>query len=231
MTKRSELNIKNNELGNSLSTENKAIVTDMIVYLRMAPISDIRVEEIRQDILDMALSAQARNEPLVNVFGDDGKVFCDDIIKNIKHRSPWGLVLQWLTAGCGVLTIMGVTDIVFSGYLTQVIKSVHEHTKIDLSYPITLGFIINGILIAVLSFAIVFLIGKHSFTTKEFTRKFDSLKKPNKFFIGCLIGAIVIGYTLLIIQFAKVTLMLVNIIAYCALLLILFLSYIILSKV
>lgn len=231
MSKRAQLNFKNNELDKKLSKENKAIVIDMVAYLRIAPISDIQIEEIRQDLLDMALSAQERKEPLTEVFGEDGKAFCDEIISNIKRRKPGSLILQWLIVGCGVLSIQGIIDIIFSGYLIEVFQSVRNHAKINILYPITLGFLINGFIIVVLSFGIVFLICKNAFKAKEVAKKFDMLQKPQKFIIGCLTGAIIFGYLLVIVKLTKVTLVSVNIIAYCVLLLILFLAYKILSKI
>lgn len=217
-----QLNQQNNELDQRLSEENKAIVIDMIAYLRMAPISDFQVEEIRQDILDMALGAQERKEPLSNVFGVNRKVFCDDIISNLEHQKKSSLILQWLITGCGVLAIFGVTDIVFSGYLIRVFQDIWHHTKIDLSYPITLSFLINSVIIAALSFGIVYFIGKHSFETKKITKKFDSQTKPKKFMIGCGFGAILFGYLFCVAKLTAVVLISVNVIVYVMLLLLLF---------
>lgn len=217
-----QLNHQNNELDQRLSEENKAIVIDMIAYLRMAPISDIQVEEIRQDILDMALGAQERQEPLSNVFGVNRKVFCDDIISNMKHQKKSSLILQWLATGCGVFAIFGMIDIVFSGYLIRVFQDIWNHTKIDLSYPITLSFLINSVIIAALSFGIVYFIGKHSFETKNFTRKFDSLTKPKKFIIGCCFGAVLFGYFFCVAKLNAVVLISVNVIVYVILLLLFF---------
>lgn len=226
-----QLNQRNNELDQQLSEENKAIVIDMIAYLRMAPISDFQVEEIRQDILDMALSAQERKEPLSNVFGMNRKVFCDDIISNIEHQKKSSLILQWLVTGCGVFAVFGVIDIVFSGYLFRVFQNIWNHTKIDLSYPITLSFLINSVIIAGLSFSIVYFICKHSFGTKKLTKKFDSLTKPKKFMIGCGFGAVLFGYLFCVAKLTAVVLISVNVIAYVILLLLLFFIFKFSSKV
>lgn len=231
MSKRKQLNLKNNGLDQKLTQENKAIVIDMVAYLRVAPISDIQIEEIRQDILDMALSAQERQDPLTEVFGEDGKAFCDEIILNIEHRKPGNLILQWLTVLCGVVSIFGMIDLIFSGYLIAVFRSLYRHAKISLLYPITFGFIINSFMIVGLSFGIVFLICRNTWKAKEVAKKFDMLPKPRKFLIGCLTGAMIFGYLFVIVQLGKITLAYVNIIFYCILLLTLFIAYKISSKI
>lgn len=231
MSKLTQINRRNNDLGRKLSRTNQAMITDMTVYLRMAPISDYQIEEIRQDILDMALSAQERGEPLSNVFGEDGKTFCDEIIANVAHRKPGSLILQWLQAACAVISIFGVIDIVFSGYLIGLFQSIRSHAKINLSYQISLGFLVNGVVIAVASFAIVWLIGKHSFEAKNLTKKFDSLPKPKKFLIGCVCGAVLCGYLFGVVRLTGIILVSVNIIIYCVLLLALFVVYKIGSRI
>lgn len=225
------INQKNNELDKKLSNENKAIVIDMTAYLRLAPISDLQVEEIRQDILDMALSAQDRNEPLSKVFGDDGKAFCDEIIANVRHTNPISRIIQWIAVICGVFSVFGIIDLVFSGYPIKLIHSLQNHSKINLSYPITWGFIINSTLIAIISFGIVFLICKNAFTAKKFAKKFDSQSKPKKFIIGCLFGAILLGYLFSIAKLNGIVLTSVNIIVYCASIFILFIAYKMFSRI
>lgn len=231
MTKRAQLNHTNNDLDRRLSEENKPIIMDMVVYLRMAPISDMEVEKIRQDILDMALSAQERKEPLSDVFGEDGKAFCDEIIANVAHQKPGSLLLQWLQTACAVISIFGVIDIVFSGYFIDVFQRIRSHAGINLSYPISLGFLVNSIVLAAVSFAIVYLIGKHSFEIKKHTRKFDSLTKPKKFLLGCACGAALCGYLFGIARLTGIVLASVNIIIYCALLFALFVFYKIGSRI
>ncbi len=182
----------------------------------------MQVEEIRQDILDMALSAQERGEPLSNVFGEDGKIFCDEIIANVAHRKRGSQLRQWLQMACAVISTFGVIDIVFSGYLIGVFQSIRSHTAINLSYPISLGFLLNGVSSVAAGFAVVWLICKHSFETDKVVKKFDSLPKPKRFLIGGLFGAVLYAYLIGMAKLTEVVLGSVNIIAYCVLLLILF---------
>ncbi len=231
MSKRAQLNHTNNDLDRRLSEENKAMIMDMVAYLRMAPISDMKVEEIRQDILDMALSAQERSEPLSNLFGEDGKTFCDEIIANVAHRKRGSQIRQWLQTACAVVSILGVIDIVFSGYLIGVFQSVRSHTAVNLSYPISLGFLLSGVLATAAAFAIVWLICKHYVKTDQFAKRFDSLPKPKRFLIGCLFGAVLCAYLIGMVKLTEVVLGFVNIIVYCMLLLALFAAYKISSRI
>lgn len=82
-----ELNRLNNELDKQLNAENDKVLTDIICYMRIANISEYNQEVIRQDLLEMVLSAQKRGENIQTVIGEDYKVFCDNIIASLPPQS------------------------------------------------------------------------------------------------------------------------------------------------
>ena len=112
MNKIKEILKSNNELTRNLTPDNFKIMTDLVVYLRVSRISDDRFELIRQDLLDMALNAQERNEPLSDVFGTDYKSFCDEIISNEKSEWLKKVVkgLPYLPTLFGLLAVLLVDD-------------------------------------------------------------------------------------------------------------------------
>lgn len=82
-----ELNRINNELDRQLNAENNKALTDIICYLRVANISACNQEIIRQDLLEMVLSAQERGENIQAVIGGDYKAFCDNVIASLPPQN------------------------------------------------------------------------------------------------------------------------------------------------
>jgi DNA-binding ferritin-like protein (Dps family) len=75
----------NNKLEEQLNEENREAYTDIICYLRVANISEYNQEIIRQDLLEMVLSAQERGENIQTVIGEDYRTFCDGVYLIGKH--------------------------------------------------------------------------------------------------------------------------------------------------
>ena len=53
---------ENNRLEEALSEESKTLLTDMVVYLRGSRISTWEQEQVRRDMTQMLLDAQARGD-------------------------------------------------------------------------------------------------------------------------------------------------------------------------
>jgi DNA-binding ferritin-like protein (Dps family) len=227
VTTRKELNQRNNELHRLLNEENDAIVNDMVVYLRVSPrLSDYQVELIRQDLLDMALSAQARGVPLSEVFGEDYKGFCDEIINNVRPQGYIRGAFQWLSTLSLGIAILSVIDFVFSGYIVRVYHDILSHSSVDLKYPITAGFVVGTLVIIAVANLIVYLIGKYAFDTG----KLPALSRPKQFALGCLAGGCAIGYVLGTYYLDKYVLVSINVFVYLVLVLALFLLYMVISR-
>lgn len=205
----------NNELRKNLTPANQKVMTDMVVYLRVSRISDHRIELIRQDLLEMALAAQERDEPLSNVFGEDYKFFCDEIIASVKPERFKKFVegLPYLLSTVGLL---GILNLVSSRYFRQFIHDMNFHAATDLNYPITLGFIVNTVLIYAVVVAIVQLIGKFSFRTDHFLARFHGAPVVSKFIIGGLLGLAVFLYLFWTQRWHGIVMFHINIWAYLA---------------
>jgi len=230
MSKQIELRNSNNELEKLLNKENYAAMSDMVVYLRSANISDYQVELVRQDLLDMALGAQERNEPLSQVMGGSYQSFCDEVIKNVEHRTLRQRIIEWLMILIMGFSVLGIIDIVFSDYLSAVYHSLTLHSKVDTSYPISAGFVLGYVVIVCVSYLIVFLIGKYSFKTKTILSKISSLSKPKRFVLGGLVAAVLIGYLIVVAELDKFILFSINVFIYLAVLLLFFVLGVMYSK-
>ncbi|MEN2769238.1 DUF1129 family protein [Ornithinibacillus xuwenensis] len=74
----------NNDLREELSEENKKIYEDMLVYIRLnANKSEQQTEEVLLELLEHLLQAQSEGKTAKDVFGDDFKVYCDELIEEI----------------------------------------------------------------------------------------------------------------------------------------------------
>ena len=67
---------ENNEMEKLLSEDGRSVMTDIVVYLRCADISDIDQEQVRRDIMQMLIDGEARGMSPYEVIGEDYRVFC-----------------------------------------------------------------------------------------------------------------------------------------------------------
>lgn len=104
-----ELNKINNELDKQLNAENENVMTDIVCYLRGANISEYNQELIRQDLLEMFLSAQKRGENIQ-------KVICFSIAGMIAILTP----IYWIgRATFFTVNIFAVRAIVLVLYIAH----------------------------------------------------------------------------------------------------------------
>ena len=67
---------ENNQTEKQLSPAAQQILTDIVVYLRTAPISLYQQETVRRDITRMLLDGEARGAAAQEVIGNDYQAFC-----------------------------------------------------------------------------------------------------------------------------------------------------------
>ena len=81
MRKKTKLLLEeNNQAEAALNEQGKKLLTDIVVYLRGSRITTWEQEQVRRDITQMLLDAQARGEQAEAVIGPDPKEFCDSIL-------------------------------------------------------------------------------------------------------------------------------------------------------
>lgn len=112
---------ENNELEKRLSREMNDVLTDIVVYIRSANISDLEQERVRRDITQMLIDGQSRGYGAPRVIGGDYKAFCDEIIAEIPKISA---KQRLLTAVRDTLPALCVLFGVWAAFaaLTQAIK-------------------------------------------------------------------------------------------------------------
>ncbi len=81
------LSRENNELEKRLSRETNDVLTDIVVYIRSANISELDQERVRRDITQMLVDGESRGYGAPRIIGGDYKAFCDEIIAEIPKIS------------------------------------------------------------------------------------------------------------------------------------------------
>lgn len=140
-----------------LSKENQDVMTDIVVYLRSAPISEYEQELVRRDIAMMLAEGQADGRSAEAVLGDDMQAFCDEVIAAMPKLKRGDHVLASihdLLLGVLVLLAIWVAD--------GVIASLAGTPTLPY-LPLTLGDALAGVLILAGAVALFNLISKGSF--------------------------------------------------------------------
>ena len=95
----------NNELREQLNKENLAAYEDMLTYIRLSSNkSEQQTEEVLLELLEHLLEAQKSGKTAKDIFGEDIKQYCDELINEIpgeKSQKHEILVLYRITIfGC-----------------------------------------------------------------------------------------------------------------------------------
>ncbi|SDE92580.1 hypothetical protein SAMN04488542_103232 [Fontibacillus panacisegetis] len=210
-TKTRMLNRKNNELDQKLNKENSIVMTDMVCYLRVANISEYHQEMVRQDLLQMVLSAQQRSAYIKEVIGEDYKAFCDEVIAALPPISPKERFLDFADIILRCIAILGVINIIISKEMFELIRNAVTGQTLDYQLSISVGTLLSTAVIVAAASFIVHFIGRHSFDTQT-TKSKSSLRE------NIMVGSVSGGLTaviLLLMLFAKQTLFTVNIFIAC----------------
>ncbi|WP_304509058.1 hypothetical protein [Anaerotignum sp.] len=218
-----KLNQFNNELDKQIHTENQEAYTDIVCYLRGADISEYNQEVIRQDLLDIILSAQKRGEHIQSVIGADYKDFCDDIIANLPPRNTKEKALEFLDIIVYSLSILSAINIIMADETIALIRNFATGKALSYMISISVGNIISAISIIIIAMMVVRIVTKNSFQMG----KKEAMGKLKVFFLCAGIMAIF----LFISWVGKATLFTVNIFAACSFTLALYIIHRILAKI
>ncbi len=221
--KTKQLNYQNNKLDNQINPENQEAYTDMICYLRGSSISEYDQEMVRQDLLEMILSAQGRNENIKSVIGEDYKSFCDKVISNLPPKSIKQKIIDSFDLICWCLSILLTINIVLTDETATLIHNLATGKPLYFNISFSVGNLISIVLILILAVIMVEVIAKNSF-------KIGKNKHHNRT-MGCFIGAGIITIFLLTAWLGKQTLFTINIFIPCIFALILYVTHKILERI
>lgn len=160
MSKRTkELLRANNALDAQLNKDNQQMMTNIVVYIRSANISEYEQELVRRDITHMLLDAQAEGRTAAEVLGEDAQAFCEAVIAALPPRSSGERALGNVRDGLLAVVVLGVIWLV-SGAIDMAGHRAWPYL------PLTLGDVIGQVLILAAAFYIFHSISRHAFDDK-----------------------------------------------------------------
>ena len=132
---------ENNRAEAALSPEGNALLTDLVVYLRVSRLSEWQQEAVRRDLTEMLLSGEARGQSAADVIGPDPEAFCREVIAALPPRSPADLALEILDGALLYLAIL--TGIWLVGTVPMALAGRGSLSAL----PVTAGDLFAGVLL------------------------------------------------------------------------------------
>ena len=155
--KTKQLLTANNELEKELTAENNRAMTDIVVYLRAANITEYQQELLRRDITQMLLEGERRGEGAKSVIGEDYRIFCDNVLSEIPKRP---VSARLLSAASTAGTCLGILAAIWlAGELLLAFTGQGEWFRLT----VTVGDLVSAAGITLLAAGLVELICRHSF--------------------------------------------------------------------
>lgn len=149
MNKRTrQLLAENNAFEENLCSENTAVLTDIIVYLRRCPINEYQQECLRRDIGQMLADGETRGEDAQMVLGSDYRAFCDAIVRELPPISRRAKFFSLLSQA-----FLYTALILCIWLATSLFKAIYNRTLAPL--PLTLGSLLSGLLLIGVSVGLV----------------------------------------------------------------------------
>ncbi|MDA2596362.1 DUF1129 family protein [Bacillus cereus group sp. Bc061] len=149
----------NNEKRKLLTAENEAAYGDMLIYLRLISVPQKQMEELLLEILDHLLEAQEDGKTAHDIFGEDLKAYCDELIKSSEHQNSFQ---QAAVIGFAVSLLLSV-QIGYDTFTTLMQKLFSNTNTSGIPFSIP-GTILSAIVLAIGAFITFSLFRRFSFT-------------------------------------------------------------------
>lgn len=160
MSKRTkELLRANNALDAQLNKDNQQMMTNIVVYIRSAAISEYEQELVRRDVMAMLADGEREGRSAEEVIGDDAQAFCDEVIAALPPRPAGERALDALRTGLLAFVVLAVCWL-GAGAVEMIPSGSWPY------FPITVGDLISQALIFVTAFIIFRGISHHTFDDK-----------------------------------------------------------------
>lgn len=161
---------KNNIREKNIDKKNKELYTDMVVYLRGSSTAMYNQELVREDIIEMIIEGQKRGEDIQKVIGENYKYVCDEIIHALPKKTREEKFKDIMDTTLSSIWILGIISII----KTIIYKLVSGEKNWD--FTISIGDILNIIIITVIANVIVNYICKNVFENEEKSKVRQFLK-------------------------------------------------------
>ncbi|RZS94003.1 hypothetical protein [Cuneatibacter caecimuris] len=162
MSKRTKLLLKeNNELENRLKRDDEQALTNITVYIRSANISPYFQESVRRDVLEMIINGEKEGRSMIEIIGEDYKIFCDNVIAEIPELTGRERMLTAMRD-----TLLSVTVLMGLWFVFRIIGCVTGYDSWPY-FTVTAGNVISGVFIIIAAFYVFSFVSKHSFSNSR----------------------------------------------------------------
>lgn len=128
----------NNELREQLNKENLAAYEDMLTYIRLSSNkSEQQTEEVLLELLEHLLEAQKSGKTAKDIFGEDLKQYCDELINEIPGEKMTKNMRFWSYIALQYLAVITLTF----GLLSFLLHSFFQLGESSLRFPLGTGVI------------------------------------------------------------------------------------------
>ena len=149
----------------AIASENQDIYTNMIAYIRGANLSDRDVESIRMDLTDMLIEAQDRGDNIQQVFGNNYKEICDEIIDAMPKKTMKDHMLDAVDIFLSSAWILGIIAMI-----NHLARDFGTHKQLT-HFTLTNGRLISMLAIIFLAYGVVMYVTKTALNAKESKKK------------------------------------------------------------
>ncbi|EDZ51284.1 DUF1048 domain-containing protein [Bacillus cereus] len=149
----------NNKKRKLLTPENEAAYGDMLIYLRLTSVPQKQMEELLLEILDHLLEAQEDGKTAHDIFGEDLKAYCDELINSSEHQNSF----QQAAVIGFVVSLLLAVQIGYDTFTTLMQKLFSNTNTSGIPFSIP-GTILSAIVLTIGAFITFSLFRRFSFT-------------------------------------------------------------------
>ncbi|AHZ53062.1 hypothetical protein YBT1520_22375 [Bacillus thuringiensis serovar kurstaki str. YBT-1520] len=131
----------------------------MLIYLRLTSVPQKQMEELLLEILDHLLEAQEDGKTAHDIFGEDLKAYCDELINSSEHQNSFQ---QAAVIGFAVSLLLAV-QIGYDTFTTLMQKLFSNTNTSGIPFSIP-GTILSAIVLTIGAFITFSLFRRFSFT-------------------------------------------------------------------
>ncbi|MBE5086956.1 DUF1129 family protein [Bacillus thuringiensis] len=149
----------NNKKRKLLTPENEAAYGDMLIYLRLTSVPQKQMEELLLEILDHLLEAQEDGKTAHDIFGEDLKAYCDELINSSEHQNSF----QQAAVIVFAVSLLLAVQIGYDTFTTLMQKLFSNTNTSGIPFSIP-GTILSAIVLTIGAFITFSLFRRFSFT-------------------------------------------------------------------
>lgn len=160
-----DLRKKNNEREKAIFKENDEVYTNMIVYLRGADITPYHQELVREDLIELIIDGQERGDNIAQVMGNRYQEICDEIIAVMPKRTIKEKIRSCIETSLSCVWVLSAIYVVMQ-LISELLSGTPEY-----QFTLTVGTIVNGVIIIIIANVIVEYFCKTALKEKKQTNK------------------------------------------------------------